>query len=344
MTDSAGLERGYRRLLAWYPQSFRGDREEEVLAVLMASASPGQRRPRLAEAADVLKSALWMRLRSVRSWPENQRWAEALALFSVAAPLLLLVAYVLEVMIPYQLPQAGESHFPLVARAIAQHPQVGGLSLLTMPGFDIALGCQVVIAALVLLGLRWIALAGIAGSAFFWCFMAYRGAGILVLSRPLVLLTGGAYILAAAALIASPGPRRGRHLINWGHGVVLLLVAAAVQVSTLMYGATRGLAGFLAMHPGSADATAFLVISIVLGIAAAALMVVLKMNWYFPVLLLAMLYPYVMELAVTPASSGGDLIGSPTPFHMAVLFLPPLLFACAAILFTITPRRTRALA
>lgn len=96
-----------------------------------------------------------MRLRSVRSWPENQRWAEALALFSVVAPLLLLAAYVLEVVIPYQLPQAGESHFPLVARAIALHPQVGGLSLLTMPGFDIALGCQVVIAALVLLGLRW---------------------------------------------------------------------------------------------------------------------------------------------------------------------------------------------
>jgi hypothetical protein len=344
MTDSAGLERRYRRLLAWYPRSFRGDREEEVLAVLMASASPGRRWPRLAETVDVLKSALWMRLRSVGSWSENQRWAEALALFSVAAPLLLLVTYGLEVAIPYQLPQAGETGFPLAARAIAQHPQAGGLSLLTMPGFDVALGWQVIIAVLVLLGLRWIALAGIAGSACCWCFMAYRDAGILVLSRPLVLLTGGAYILAAAALIASPGPRRGRHLMNWGHGVVLLLVASAVQVSTLMYDATRGLAGFPATHAGSADAAAFLVISIVLGIAAAALMVVLKMNRYFPLLLLAILYPYVMELAVTPASSGGDLIGSPTPFHLAVLFLPPLLFACAAIHFTLTPRRPRVLA
>jgi hypothetical protein len=46
MTDPASLERGYRRLLAWYPQPFRREQAEEVLAVLMAGARQGQRRPR----------------------------------------------------------------------------------------------------------------------------------------------------------------------------------------------------------------------------------------------------------------------------------------------------------
>ena len=62
MTDSAELERRYRRLLACYPRAFRGEQEQEILAVLMAGADEGQQRPRLGEAADLIKHALWMRL------------------------------------------------------------------------------------------------------------------------------------------------------------------------------------------------------------------------------------------------------------------------------------------
>jgi hypothetical protein len=63
MTDQANLERGYRRLLAWYPPAFRRDNGEELLAVLMACAPDGQRRPGLAASADLIRSGLWMRLR-----------------------------------------------------------------------------------------------------------------------------------------------------------------------------------------------------------------------------------------------------------------------------------------
>lgn len=56
------LERAYRRLLAWYPRSFRRDNEEEVLTVLLATAGKGQRRPGVAESADLVKGALRMRL------------------------------------------------------------------------------------------------------------------------------------------------------------------------------------------------------------------------------------------------------------------------------------------
>ena len=63
MTDQADLERGYRRLLAWYPREFRRENGQEILAVLMAGARDGQHRPGLAESADLIRSGLWMRLR-----------------------------------------------------------------------------------------------------------------------------------------------------------------------------------------------------------------------------------------------------------------------------------------
>jgi hypothetical protein len=62
MTDQANLERAYRRLLAWYPREFRQEHEQEILAVLMASAPDGQRRPGLFESADLVRNGLWMRL------------------------------------------------------------------------------------------------------------------------------------------------------------------------------------------------------------------------------------------------------------------------------------------
>ena len=63
MTDQADLERSYRRLLAWYPRAFRQEKGQEILAVLLAGARDGQRRPGLAESADLIRSGLWMRLR-----------------------------------------------------------------------------------------------------------------------------------------------------------------------------------------------------------------------------------------------------------------------------------------
>ena len=75
MADQANLERGYRRLLAWYPRAFRQENEPEILAVLMACAPHGQRRPGLAESADLIRSGLWMRLRP--SVPRSARTVRA---------------------------------------------------------------------------------------------------------------------------------------------------------------------------------------------------------------------------------------------------------------------------
>jgi hypothetical protein len=71
MTDAADLERGYRRWLRWYPKSFRQEHEAEMLGVLMAGAREGQRHPQLVECLDLLRSALWIRLRP--SVPRSDR-------------------------------------------------------------------------------------------------------------------------------------------------------------------------------------------------------------------------------------------------------------------------------
>src|SRR5262249_56389946 len=78
MSDPAALERSYRRLLAWYPRGFRREHEEELLAVLLAGARPGQRRPGLAEAGNLIISGLGARLR--------RRWGIVAALACIAAP------------------------------------------------------------------------------------------------------------------------------------------------------------------------------------------------------------------------------------------------------------------
>jgi hypothetical protein len=72
MNDDPDLERRYRRLLACYPAAFRREYEQEILSVLMAGAERGQRWPRLAEAADLLRSATFTRLRT--RWRTSWAW------------------------------------------------------------------------------------------------------------------------------------------------------------------------------------------------------------------------------------------------------------------------------
>ena len=66
MSDPTRLERRYRRLLAFYPKAFRREHEEEILSVLMAAAADGQQRPRPEEVADLVRSAIFMRLRQTK--------------------------------------------------------------------------------------------------------------------------------------------------------------------------------------------------------------------------------------------------------------------------------------
>jgi hypothetical protein len=326
MSEMDGLERRYARLLAWYPEPFRTEQGGEVLGVLMAAAEDGQRRPRLRERVDVLKSALGMRMRGMK---QSRVWADALALFSFVAPLFTLAVYVLEVAFPDHEP-VGLASDPTALTFVPGFPS----SLLSQPVFRVLLISQLIIAVLVLAGLRWVALAAlVAGTA---------ACGIVInssfLPYQLKVIAPSFAILEVAALIASPGPRRGRHLVNWGHGVVLLFLAAAIQVSTLAYDKTN----HFAWPPPRSLSWGLVAISVVLALAALAVATARKLGWHLPLLLGGMLYAYALLLATTPpASSGSDLIGSPTLVHLALLFLPALLLAGYFIVTAALAKRHR---
>jgi hypothetical protein len=328
MSDS-DLERRYRWLLAWYPAAFRRDQEEEILAVLLAGARPGQRWPRLSESIDLIRSAIAMRIRLPGWRPRGREWADGLAVFTVTGPAILLLATVLEVAIPYRLPSSRRSS--ALARFFGRHPEIGGLHLLSYWPFVIALVCQAVIVALVLAGQRWPALAAIAGTAGCWIANFYQ------VSELLQVLSASVFLLAGAALIASPGPRRGRQLLTWRHGIVFAVGLAALEVSTLMYDAASPLTRIftrMAVHT-----TAYLAVSVSLAAAAVALAAAFRLNGYLLLFLAVMFYPYVAQL-VPRSSSSDNLIGLPTPQHLTVLFLPAILLALGAILAAVLARRS----
>jgi hypothetical protein len=59
----SALERRYRRLLLAYPRAFRREHGDEILTVLLDTAGTTQRWPALADVVDLIRAALWARLR-----------------------------------------------------------------------------------------------------------------------------------------------------------------------------------------------------------------------------------------------------------------------------------------
>jgi hypothetical protein len=93
-TSEQTLERSYRRILAWYPRSFRADSEEEILAVLLATAEEGQQRVGLAETWDLVRGAVRMRLWPAAPRPRAVRAAVTLMLAGAAAELAALITVI----------------------------------------------------------------------------------------------------------------------------------------------------------------------------------------------------------------------------------------------------------
>jgi Domain of unknown function (DUF1707) len=98
LQQAGRLERGYRRLLAFYPPRYRRVHEEEMLAVLMTGAPEGKRRPGLAEAVGLILGALRVRCQPSRGGMPS--WRGALALASAGAVLGLLAGVAFAVLNP----------------------------------------------------------------------------------------------------------------------------------------------------------------------------------------------------------------------------------------------------
>lgn len=212
MSGDSGLVRGYRRLLACYPRRFRDERGEELLAVLLTSARDGQHRPGLLESADLVRNGLGMRLRPDTSRSARRGWSDALAIYSLAGPVLLLLTTVIGA---------------LLQIALSPHPAAALSSV--WPGLCLMLASEAVIIALVMAGRRKTALAALVPMAVLpWVAISVIPAaweGVV----PNLLASPSVYLLEAAALIASPGPQHGRRLVHWGYWAALLLAALAGQ-------------------------------------------------------------------------------------------------------------------
>jgi hypothetical protein len=137
MTDQAQLERRYRRLLALYPRAFRAEHGEEMLAVLLASARSGRRRPGAEDSANLAANALLMRvrLRAPRSTP-TVFWAVRLMALGAV---LELVALVTVVATRGDLSAAVARHYPAMQTAHVHH-LVNAQVLAVVIGAPIAAG------------------------------------------------------------------------------------------------------------------------------------------------------------------------------------------------------------
>jgi|SRR5271165_420260 len=164
MTDTTStpamsdLERGYRRLIACYPRSFRKDNEEEILTVLLATAGEGQRRPSLAESADLLRGAIRMRMGLSRT-PRTVLHAVRLMYLGAVSAVAVLIIVILT---------AGHIRAAVQTAMAAYHNPAATAQV--MHGVNIALAMDQVLAPVVII--LWLFMAWTNGKGYDWARVA----------------------------------------------------------------------------------------------------------------------------------------------------------------------------
>jgi hypothetical protein len=231
-----GLEICYRRLLRWFPAEHRALHQEEMLGVLMAGAEPGRNRPGRAESADLLLGAARIRLRPGRALSDGPGWRDALAVYSIAAPLLVLIS----MLIGWLAAEPESTRLGLGGLTMMPAGLYFAPLLVTMATW-VAVGGQVLVAVLGLLGLRRWAAAAAAISALYLGITAVLqlytslsvGIPISLLYIPFALV---APISETVALLASPGPRRGRQLMRRREWALLAAGSVVAAALTRIFG------------------------------------------------------------------------------------------------------------
>jgi hypothetical protein len=205
------LERGYRRLLRWYPPEHRRAHEEEILGVLLASGDPDRHRPSARDAFDLVRGGLRIRFRRAPEGFVRAGWYDAAALLNVLAPLILLVAAVrYAVAAGSMFPQVRHLLFPGGGRVVASFPAAPSWLL------------WAVAAAAALAGARRMAAGGVlAAIVVELATLTDYADGTVV--TPILL-----GLIMLAALRFGPGAARGRELLGRrGLAVVAVLIAGA---------------------------------------------------------------------------------------------------------------------
>jgi len=236
--DRGGLECGYRWLLACYPAAYRRVHEEEMLAVLMTAAPDGKRRPGMAEAADLIWSAVRVRCQPSRRSSEEPGWRDALAVVSILLPLIVFITTAVQVAGLLHVYLDGARCWPVSSSS--QRWECGPNAFRDM--FPLWLLNQfmgpVALLALSLLRLQRIATRA---TVALLIGLAYLAILSYLAGRPdpggVSMIAGGPYILLAlglqmAAVTASPGLRRGLQLVTSKHVAFTVIAAVAVAITS----------------------------------------------------------------------------------------------------------------
>jgi hypothetical protein len=206
VSAAAVLEGRYRRLLAMYPAEHRRKHQDEMLGVLMTGAHAGQHRPGLADTANLIWGALLIRLRPARpgtAWP---LWRDALAVVSVLLPLVVL------------------AYSGLLNVATLATLPVGSPLFNALAGYNAeVLGGWAIVAALALLRLRRTAALAAMALLIWLAYSIADAPNWSYIDAPSMRSLSVA-ALEIAALVASPGPRRAMHIINWRHYALALAI------------------------------------------------------------------------------------------------------------------------
>jgi hypothetical protein len=292
MNDSLALERRYRRLLAWFPAEHRREYGEEMISVLLSSTPEGRRRPRLADAFDLMTGGLRARFRRRGAGLSYAHWPDALAVCSVALPVTLLAALAVNYLwnlLP-ALDFYGVSDFYLPALALALPPLI-------------ALRYR-----------RTAAVAALVAAVWFW-FLLLRSLTVWIDGLEASYCV--ALLVQVIALAGSPGPRRAAAIMTWKTWLVLSAAGITMGAASIYYP--------WSLHTWQAAAVVFAFLAAV----GAGLVVTLPTPTVLRLLLLLAVPAVpcaVWVLQFTAAMAGN---ASPDPFPL-LAFLPVLLLACVS--------------
>ena len=292
MNDSLALERRYRRLLAWFPAEHRREYGEEMISVLLASAPEGRRRPRLADAFDLMAAGLRARLRRRGGGLGDAHWPDALAVCSVALPVTLLAGLAVNYLwnlLP-ALDFYGVSDFYLPALALALPP---------------------------LIALRYrrpAAVAALVAAAWFW-FLLLRSFTVWIDGLEASYCV--ALLAQVIALAGSAGPRRAAAVMTWKTWMVLSAAGLTMGAASIYYP--------WSLRTWQAAAVVFAFLAAV----GAGLVVTLPTPVALRLLLLLAVpaVPCAVWVLQFTAAMAGNASQNPFPL---LTFLPVLLLTCAS--------------
>jgi hypothetical protein len=185
-SEQARLERGYRRILACYPRSFRRDNEAEILAVLLDTATEGQVRVGLAEAWDLIRGGVRMRLWPAVPRPRAVRAAVTLMLAGAAAELAALLTTIATL---------GGVRAAVAARDTAAAHALLVHQVAVMVGAPVAVGLWLWLAWAIGRGEDWARLVSVA------CFLLMSLSVIGVLAQDAVAFAPASMIAAAVVWV-----------------------------------------------------------------------------------------------------------------------------------------------